>query len=309
MKDTPVASIEIAKNGAKLSRIVFGAWRLTEDPNGANTARILSKIQTCLEVGITSFDHADIYGNYSCEEIFGAALAESPSLRHQIQLITKCGICLPSDNRTHDNTIKHYDTSSKHILDSVHHSLKSLRTDYIDLLLIHRPDPFMDPDEIVEAFQKLRQQGKVLYFGVSNFSPIEFDLIQSRLPFSLVTNQIEASVLRVEPFLDGTITACQLHRICPMAWSPLGGGALFQRNSEREIRIRETLLRIGNELGHFNPDQIALAWLLAHPAKILPILGTNALTRIKQGAASEKIQLSRSQWFEILEASTGKQVP
>lgn len=308
MKDTTVSSIEIAKNGAKLSRIVFGAWRLAEDPNGYSVSRISSKIQTCLEVGITSFDHADIYGNYSCEEIFGAALAESSSLRHQMQLITKCGIRLPAESKT-DSPIKHYDTSSKHILASVNHSLKSLRTDYIDLLLIHRPDPLMDPDEIVEAFQKLRQQGKVLYFGVSNFSPIQFDLIQSRLPFSLVTNQIEASVLKVEPFLDGTITACQLNRICPMAWSPLGGGALFQGNSEREIRIRETLLKIGNELGHFNSDQIALAWLIAHPAKILPILGTNALTRIKQGASAEKIQLSRGQWFEILAASTGKAVP
>ncbi|MGA7937679.1 MAG: aldo/keto reductase [Kovacikia sp.] len=301
-----IPSLQLHKQGPLCSRLVLGVWRLGEWQMQTKDIRHL--IHTCLEFGITTIDHADLYGDYTCEGLFGEALREDPALRDRLQLISKCGIKLVSPNRP-AHTIKHYDTSRAHILASVDNSLKQLQTDYLDLLLIHRPDPLMDGDEIADAFTNLLEKGKVRYFGVSNFTPSQFDLLASRLSFPLVTNQVEISVLHLDAFLDGTLDQCQRLRIVPMAWSPLGGGELFQGNGPKAERLRSALRNVGKQLGGATEDQVALAWLLSHPANIVPILGTGNLNRIWAAVAASQLTLTREQWFTIWSASTGVEVP
>lgn len=301
-----VPQIALSENGPVFSRLALGAWRSAEWK--LSTSELQTLIHTCLDLGITTFDHADIYGDYTCEGLFGAALKLEPGLRNRLQLVSKCGIQLISSHRP-NHTIKHYDTCCAHILASVDHSLKQLHTDYLDLLLIHRPDPLMDADEVAIAFTKLRQLGKVRYFGVSNFTPSQVDLLASRLNFPIVTNQIEISVMHLAAFQDGTLDQCQRSRMVPMAWSPLGGGNLFHSQTEPAIRVRQVLNTIAQSHPNTRPDQIALAWLLTHPARILPILGTAKVDRLQAAAAATELQLSREQWFRLWTASTGTDVP
>ena len=301
-----VPQIVMAENGPELSRIVFGAWRLSEWNMEPDEVRDL--VFACVDLGITSFDHADIYGGYTCEVLFGDALAGESALRDRIQLVTKCGIKLVHQNRP-EHTIKQYDTSRGHIVASVESSLRALRTDYVDLLLLHRPDPLMHADEVAEAFQVLHTAGKVLYFGVSNFTPSQFALLQSRLEMPLVTNQVQLSVLHADPIYDGTLDHCQRLGISPMAWSPFGGGALFKDESERAVRMRAALAEVGDALGGASIDQVALAWLLALPSEVVPVLGTGKLERVRAAAGAEALRLTRDQWFQILKASSGADVP
>ena len=300
------ARVQLTDKGPEFSRLALGLWRLAAWD--MTTADIVRLIEDCLELGITTFDHADIYGSYTCERIFGAALKEAPRLRDNMQLVTKCGIKLISENRP-DHAVKHYDTSAAHIVASAENSLRALNTDRIELLLIHRPDPFMDPDQVAEAFSELSASGKVLHFGVSNFTPSQFELLASRVGVPLVTNQIEFSVMHVEPLFDGTIDTCQRHRVAPMAWSPLGGGKLFRGEDERAARLRSVLTEIGQSHGGKPIDQVALAWLLRHPAGTVPVLGTGKLERVRSAVEAEAIELSREQWFTILAASRGEDVP
>ena len=300
------ARIKLTDKGPDFSRLVLGFWRLTTW--GMTTSDLIRFIEESLELGITTFDHADIYGSYTCEEAFGAALEKAPHLRASMQLVTKCGIKLISDNRP-NHTIMHYDTSVAHIIASAENSLKVLNTDHIDLLLIHRPDPLMDPDDVAEAFSKLRSSGKVLHFGVSNFTPSQLDLLTSRVDVPIVTNQVEFSVMHVEPMFDGTIDMCQKNCISPMAWSSLGGGSLFSGDDERAVRLKNSLSVVGASLGGKPIDQVALAWLLHHPAGIVPVLGTGKLERVRSAVESEALELSREQWFAILAASRGIDVP
>jgi len=288
------------------SPIAAGVWKWGTWGHDLDTQAQLKLIEVCIEEGITTFDHADIYGHYTDEERFGKALAIKPSLRRQMKLVTKCGIKLITPNRP-GHKIKSYDTGRKHIIQSVENSLRALQTDYIDVLLIHRPDPLMDADEIAETFSWLQRQGKVLHFGVSNFTPFQFSLLQDRFP--LVTNQIEASILRLEPFLDGTLDQCQRFRIVPMAWSPLGSGRLF--TGEKDERT-QAILQVACQLGQVHNaavDQILLAWLLRHPAGIVPVLGTAKAERIRSAKGALQVQLSREEWFELWQASAGKEVP
>ena len=301
-----VPRIALSKHGPDVSRIVHGLWRLAEW--NRSEREIVGLLRDCLEQGITTFDHADIYGDYTCEARFGAALAESGVDRSSIQLVTKCGIKLVSAHRP-QHKVHCYDTSCSHILASVENSLKCLRTDYLDLLLIHRPDPLTDPREVNEAFVRLRQSGKVHYFGVSNFLPSQFELLASKLDVPLVTNQIEYSVVHLDPHADGSLDLCQRLEMCPMAWSPLGGGRLFQDDSDRAKRLRETLRRIGRDLGGASMDQVALAWILRHPARFVPVLGTGNIERIKRAVEAMDLELSREQWFEIRRDSLGQDVP
>lgn len=303
-----VSRIKLSADGPEFSRLILGMWRLV-DPPALNPQQALSLIEASLEEGITTFDEADIYGNYSSEEMFGKALALKPSLRDQIEIITKCGIKLISDKRP-QHQLKHYDTSYEHIIWSAEYSLKLMQTDRVDLLLIHRPDPLMNPDEIAEAFIRLREQGKVLHFGVSNFTVRQFELIQSRLPFPLVTNQIEISLLHQDPFLDGTIDYCLQHKLAPMAWSPFAGGKLFEnKNAEQHVRLHNALHKVSQRHDYASIDQIALAWLYRHPAQIIPIIGTCKAERVKSAVEAEKIQLSREDWFELWAAARGEEVP
>ncbi len=298
--------VRISPKGPELSRIAQGLWRLKDWNKSRRQTREL--IDCCLQLGITTFDHADIYGDYACESLFGEALAESSVHRADIELVTKCGIKLVSQSRP-ENSIQHYDTSAPHIIASVENSLKNLRTDYIDLLLIHRPDPLMNAAEVAEAFERLRESGKVLHFGVSNFLPSQFELLSSQMDVPLVTNQIEFSVLNMEAQDNGTLDMCQRLGISPMAWSPLGGGRLFKGRTEQIVRVRRVLKDIAGELNAESIDQVALAWILMHPADFVVVLGTGNLDRIRSAVQAEEITLSRQQWFAIWRASVGHEVP
>jgi predicted oxidoreductase len=221
----------------EFSRIVHGLWRLNEWD--LSKEQLLQLIEQCLEMGITTFDHADIYGNFTCEEIFGEALKLNPKIREKMEIVTKTGIVFKSNNRPeHDG--HYYNTTFEHIVKSAERSLQNFGTDYIDVLLIHRPDPFMDPEDVAKAFNQLRSEGKVNYFGVSNFTQNDFTLLQSYLDFDLVTNQIEASVLKYDNFENGTIKFLQEKRISPMIWSPLAGGEIFTSQSEIAIRVNRS---------------------------------------------------------------------
>ncbi|MEI2663683.1 aldo/keto reductase [Rossellomorea sp. LJF3] len=288
------------------SRIIHGLWRLSDWKQSKEDT--LSLIQHNIENGITTFDHADIYGSYTCETLFGEALALQPSLREKMEIVTKCGIVLPSDNRPEHKT-HHYNTSKKHILTSVEHSLQQLKTDYIDLLLIHRPDPFMNGEEVAEAFTQLKEEGKVRHFGVSNFKGHQWNMLQSYLPFPLITNQIELSAYHLENFEDGTLNLCQEKRVAPMAWSPLAGGAIFKGEDEKAVRLQHTLKKVQEETGAKGIDQVLYAWLLNHPANIMPIVGSGKKERIQHAIDSLSIQLNHDQWFEILQTSMGHDVP
>ncbi|MRX73565.1 oxidoreductase [Bacillus lacus] len=288
------------------SALIHGLWRLDEWE--LSKEEVLTLIEQCLEIGITTFDHADIYGNYTCEEIFGSGLKLKPSLREKMEIVTKCGIQFQSPNRP-DIQSHHYNTSKDHIIHSAERSLKNLQTDYIDVLLIHRPDPFMDPAEVAEAFSRLRSDGKVRYFGVSNFKRQQYDMLQSYLDAPLVTNQIELSAYNLENFEDGTVDLCLEKRISPMAWSPLARGEIFTSQDERAVRLRSTLQKVADETGAAGIDQILFAWLLSHPANIMPIIGSGKIDRITSAVNSLPITLNRDQWFDILQSSMGHDIP
>ena len=275
---------------------------------GYTPSERLDFILACIEAGITSFDQADIYGDYQSEVLFGEALALDPGLRNRIQVVGKCGIKIAS-SRHPARQIGHYDTGADHIRLSVETSLRKMGLERLDVLLIHRPDPLMDADEIAAAFEDLHTSGKVAHFGVSNFTPSQFALLQSRLDRPLVTNQVECSVMEFEVMHDGTLDQAQELGRAPMAWSVLGGGRLFQLGLKQADRVRHTLWEVGQELGGAALDQVAIAWLLKHPARILPVLGTGRTDRIRGAADAQKLVLSREQWFRIWRASKGHDVP
>jgi predicted oxidoreductase len=295
----------LASSGPEVSRLALGLWRLGDWRLGSDG--ILALIEACLGLGITTFDHADIYGDHTCEGLFGEALGRRPELRSRMELVTKCGIKLVSERRP-GRRLKHYDTGRAHILASVESSLRELRTDRIDLLLLHRPDPLLDPDEVAGAFSELHEAGKVLHFGLSNFTAAQFEMLAARVSVPLVTHQIEISPLSLDAWSDGTLDQCQRLRMAPMAWSPLAGGRLFTGEDERAQRVRRVLGELATELDA-GPDQVALAWLLAHPAGIVPILGSGNLDRIRGAAAACGLRVDRERWFRLWTASTGQDVP
>lgn len=285
------------------SRFVLGLWRIGQW--GMSSEQVASLINACLDLGIDTFDVADIYGDYQCESMLGAALQTNPTLKSRIKLISKCGIALVSQARP-AHRVKHYNTSREHIIASVENSLVCLGVEKLDLLLIHRPDPLMDAEVIADAFGSLKRAGKLEGFGVSNFLPHQFDLLQSRLNEPLRTNQIEVSLLHLDSLFDGTLDQCQRLNVKPQAWSPLAGGLLAHQHEETPLS--RTLSRLGNELG-VTREQLAIAWLLRHPAGIRPILGSGKLHRIRELIDAQNIELDRQLWFELLEAAMGHAVP
>ncbi len=305
--------MQLGVEGPACSRIIAGFWRLLDW--GMSGSQLLDFVHKCLDLGVTTMDHADIYGDYSCERLFGEALTPEgtsvipDSLRSRMQIVTKCGIRLQHSKIRPGIEHQHYDTDAAYIVSAVDASLKNLHTDYIDVLLIHRPDVLMNADETAQAFEQLRQNGKVRFFGVSNFTPSQVTLLQSRLSIPLVTNQIECSVMMMDPLHDGTLDQCQELRIAPMAWSPLAGGRLFSEESEKASRLRSVLAAIGAEIGGYDLEQVAMAWLLRHPSGIFPVLGTGKRNRIQSAVESLGIELTREQWFRIWSASGGTPVP
>jgi len=289
-----------------LSRIIQGHWRLMEwDYTPQELLKLTNK---SIDLGITSYDHADIYGNYECEKAFGKSLALDKGIRNNIEIISKCGIKLTSDKFPERN-LKYYDYSSEYIIWSVENSLKNLQTEYLDVLLLHRPAPFFDPEEAAKAFSQLKQQGKVRNFGVSNFSQGQFDLLQSAVEEPLVTNQIEISPYCLDAFKDDNLNFLQKNKIKPMAWSPLAGGQLFNPKNDKGIRVLESLKKVAKLLDTENIDSVIYAWLLKHPAGILPVIGTGKLNRIKNAVAALSLTMSMEQWYEIYIASEGEELP
>jgi predicted oxidoreductase len=302
----PVSRIQICPEGPHLSRFVMGYWRLMDWD--MSVPALIDFIEQCLELGITTVDHADIYGGYRVEARFGTALAQSPGLRERLEIVTKCGIALVSPERP-GHRIKHYDSTGSHILACVDRSLANLHTDYIDLLLLHRPDPLMEADQVAAAFVALRDSGKVRHFGVSNFRPHQLALLQSRLPFGLATNQLEISPYNLPVFFEGKLDQCQERRMAPMAWSCLGGGRLFSGEDEQSRRLRWVLGEESAALGGASPEQIVYAWVMAHPSRPLPIVGSGRIERVRHAVESEQIRLDRQTWFHILEAAAGREAP
>ena len=289
-----------------LSRIVAGVmnWGVWGANHPANSVQKL--INQCVEIGVTSFDHADIYGDYTTEKLFGDALKDSLIDRSKIQIVTKCGIKLPCENRS-NYSIKSYSSSTSHIFESVNNSLRNLQIEYIDLLLIHRPSPIMDPRIVADAFLKLKNQGKVRQFGVSNFTPGKFNMLNKFIP--LVTNQIEASILHLNPFENGSLDNAISKGIMPMAWAPLGGGALFRKSKEYDFVMRRSRLFEVAKKYQWSLDEMAYRFLIHHPSTILPVIGSSKIERIKVAVDCLKSKMNDEQWFEIWSASTGKEVP
>lgn len=294
--------IEIS-HGVSLSRLVYGMWRLGDDTI-TTPAHVQAKVEACLQQGITTMDQADIYGGYTAEALLGAALKASPSLRDQIEIVTKCDIVAPV-GRHSGARVKYYDTSAAHITASVETSLREMATDRVDLLLIHRPDPLMDHAETGACLDRLVASGKVRSVGVSNFRPWDFNLLQSAMTTRLATNQIEISLTCHSPFTNGDVAFHQERAIPLMAWSPLAGGALLSGSGQN---LRVALHRLAEEQG-VEWSSVAIAWLLRHPSRIIPVLGTNSLERIGRISDALKVEMDRQTWFELYTHALGHEVP
>ncbi|MRW94763.1 oxidoreductase [Duganella sp. FT80W] len=302
MSDLNCPSLTTYSGGLTLSRIVAGMWRMNEW--NLTPQQRVSWIEQALAMGVTSFDHADIYGGYGVEATFGEALALQPSLRDKMQIVSKCGIKLISSARP-EHSIQHYDTSASHIIASAENSLKQLGTDHLDLLLIHRPDPLMNFDEIAGAFERLRADGKVKHFGVSNFSRHQFESLNRRI--ALATNQVEFSPLYVAPMFDETFDGLQDLNVAPMIWSPLAGGRLFSSDDAAGVRVRAVIQQVADELQR--PfGSVVFAWIMQLPCRPLPLTGSGRIAAVAEAVQATQFSLSRSQWFEILRAARGHEV-
>lgn len=266
-----------------------------------STKEMTSLIDFCVENGNATFDHADIYGGYTTEAAFGKAFAESSVKREAIQLITKCGIQYVTEAR--NNKVKHYNYSKDYIIWSVEESLKNLQTEYLDVFLLHRPSPLMHPDEIKEAITLLQQQGKIIDFGVSNFTPSQMELLKDDI--NLTTNQIEFSLVQHNAMNDGTLDYLFKNKIQPMCWSPLG--KFFGLDTEQSQRIAKELT-VFAEKYNVSKDQLLLAWILQHPSGVIPVIGSANKERIQKANAAKEIQLELEDWFILYQASMGHKV-
>lgn len=287
----------------QLSPIIAGVMNWGIWDKNLNTKEFTHLINLFIENGITTFDHADIYGGYTTEAAFGKALSESKIDRKKIQLITKCGIQYTSENRP-NNWIKHYEYSKDYIIWSAENSLKNLQTDYLDVLLLHRPSPLMQADEIAEAVSKLKADGKILSFGVSNFTSSQTELLRQKTEISF--NQVQFSATHHEAMLDGSFDYMQIHNIKPMAWNPLG--TVFRENTDQTFRLRQLLAKLVEKY-HIGSDIILLAWIMQHPAGISPVAGTVNSGRIQQLMKAKSLVLDKQDWFAIWTESMGNKVP
>ncbi len=302
--------IALGKTGTRISRLIYGCMRIAGDGSHADRQRGKHAIHAAVDAGYTAFDHADIYGGGACEQLFGEVLAESAGLRDRVFLIGKCGIRFAGDPAP--DAPKRYDFSAGHIIGSVNASLERLGTEALDLLLLHRPDFLFDPAEVAEVFRTLEASGKVRYFGVSNFSPSQVDVLASVVDQPLVSNQVEINLHRIAALSDGTLDQCQSQRLLPQAWSPLAGaiseawGNTF--GTDDKARIDAELERQAERYGTGKAN-VALAWLLRHPASIAPIIGSTTPERIREAVDALDIDYSREDWYRLFEARNGSEVP
>ena len=290
MKNQKHKSIELSYSKLIAGTMLWGSWG-----KEMTKAKRIELIETAYDVGISSYDHADIYGNYTTENDFGNAFSESGLSRDNVQFISKCGIAMVCENKPYKT--KHYNYSSNYIIDSVHNSLRNLKTEYLDLLLLHRPSPLLNPEEVAKAINFLLDSGKILSFGVSNFTSTQIDLLANYIPIHV--NQIEISLTHNEPMFDGQLDYCQRKHILPMSWSPLG--ILKKPQSQWPSKLQYAIFKLTKKYD-CGFASIALAWLLKHPAKIHPILGTTNPNRLIEAQQALQIQLNEEDWFFLLEA-------
>ncbi|OBZ95286.1 oxidoreductase [Pararhizobium polonicum] len=308
MSSSTIASrLKIHRDGPEFSRLVWGAFRIANNRETSEIASIARTVDTCLDAGITTIDHADIYGGYRVEALFGEMLATRPDLRNRIELVTKCGIALTGPARP-EHRVKHYNSTADHIRRSLENSLRNLKVDHVDLLLLHRPDPLLDAAEVAEVLEALVAEGKTRAVGVSNYTPSQFSMLQSKLTIPLMANQIELSVTHTAPLYDGTLDACVNYGIVPMAWSPLGGGRLFDREKGNP-QLVDLLTSLAEHYGMPGPGTMALAWLLRLPSKPLPIIGSTDPERVTALARATEIEFDLQDWFQVLEVASGRPVP
>lgn len=310
--------ISLGQSAIQGSRIAYGCWRVLGpegvEPNPNREANARRSITAAYEAGFTLFDHADIYADGAAEKVFGDVLKQVSGMRERIVITTKCGI--RRKGSPNPDSPYRYDFSAEHIVASCEQSLKRLGIEHIDVYQLHRPDYLMQPDEVAKAFARLKEQGKVREFGVSNFKPQQLALLQRACSFPLIVHQVEISLARLECFEDGTLDQCMAEKITPMAWSPLAGGRLSETlpidiNSPehaKRIGLRETLDDIARDYG-VTRTIIALAWLLKHPAGIVPIIGSAKVERIQEAANADKVHLSRDEWYRLMEAARGERLP
>lgn len=303
-------AIELGRTGTTVSRLVYGCMRLVGDGSRDARARGKRAIHAAIDAGYTAFDHADIYGGGECERLFGETLAESPGLRDGLAIIGKCGIRFAGDPSP--DAPKRYDFSPGHIVSSVEGSLARLGIEQLDVLLLHRPDYLFEPDAVARCLESLKAAGKVRHVGVSNFTPSQVELLGGVLESPLVAHQVEINLHRVAALEDGTLDQCLRLGMTPQAWSPLAG-AVFEAwgntfAADDAARIRAELDR---QAAHYDTEDwlIVLAWLLRHPAGIAPIVGSTTPARIEMAVAALDIDYAREDWYRLLEARNGREVP
>lgn len=299
-------TVTLGTSSLKCTRLAYGCWRLAGSEGGPriDEADAIRAVHAAFEAGYTLFDHADIYGRGECERIFGRALREVSGMRQRIVLATKCGICPPWDGRTHC-----YNSSAAHIIASVEDSLRRLGVDFVDLLMLHRPDYLGDPAEIAGAFAQLRVTGKVREFGVSNYRPSQLTALQKQCAMPLIVNQVEVSLGALAALDDGTLDQCIGEGITPLAWSPLAkGNLLAEPQDERERWLKTQIESLAVDKSA-TPAAIAMAWLLRHPSRMVPIVGSVNPQRIREATRAAAIELTREEWYTLLTAARGKPIP
>jgi len=300
--------MRLAPNGPEFSRLAYGTWRLLDDPAPPTPAELLQRLQRCADLGVTTIDTAEIYGGYRVEEAIGAALALDKSLRARLEIVTKAGIYVP--NAFHPNRkVSYYDASAARLIKSAEKSLRFLRVDHLDLLLVHRPDWLTSPDDTAEGLNRLLKDGKIRSAGVSNYNVHQFDALNACMSTPLVTNQVEFSLLRMDPIFDGVTDQCQRLGIAPMAWSPLAQGRLMRTDDEAAVRVQHAALEMAHRYGGASVDQIAFAWVLAHPSRPMPIIGSNRIERVESAVRALEISLNREDWYALWTAAQGRRIP
>ncbi len=297
-----VEKVLMAPEGPTFSNLIQGYWRL--ESWEMNAQERLSFLKTHVEMGITTVDHAAIYSAGNCEALFGEALKLDPTIRDQIEIVSKFGINgIATGNG--EKRVSHYDSSKQAILDSTNNSLQRLGVEQLDTLLVHRPDFLMNTDHVAEAFAELKQSGKVKHFGVSNFTSSQFDLLQSRLDMPLVTNQVEINPMNFDVLENGVCDKLQQYRVRPMAWSCLAGGNIFSEQTEQATRLRHTLTELAEELGATSIEQVIFAWVLKHPSNPVALIGSGKIERVKEAVNALALQMNTEQWYRVWVASKG----
>ena len=289
------------KNTPMYSKIIAGTMTWGKWGKRLSTDQMIGLMNHCFDVGITTFDHADIYGDYTNEEHFGAAFEKSGLKREKVQLISKCGIQFKAETRS--NKVKHYNYEESYIIWSVEQSLKKLKTEYLDMFLLHRPSPLMDPHEISKAVEKLKKDGKIRQFGVSNFTPSQIALLETTV--RVEGNQVECSLTQNEVMENGTLDDCIIKGRMAMSWSPLG--TYFRKSSDQSKRIQKVMALLTDKY-RVTEDQLLLSWIMKHPANIFPVVGTATPERLSLALKAADISMELEDWFLLLEASNGEEV-